>query len=180
MAARKKKEINLLPKEKWEKGVIGKLLRWVLYVGRYVVVFTELVVILAFLYRFGLDRKLTDINEQVDQKQSMVESFGELEDKFRKLQNQLETIKEVQEKQLVVEDALSMISQITPQDAVYSVVDISEDKIVLEGRVISQVGLATLLAKAQEETKFDQVVLENVKSATDKSQVIEFRMIITF
>ena len=42
------KQINLLPKDKWEVGVIGKLLKWALNIGRYIVVFTELIVISAF------------------------------------------------------------------------------------------------------------------------------------
>ena len=85
-AARKLTEINLLPKERWETGVLGKLLKWALNIGRYVVVFTELVVIGAFLYRFGLDRQLTDLKEEIGQKQALVESFGDFEAKFRDLQ----------------------------------------------------------------------------------------------
>ena len=58
-------EFNLFPKEPWERGAVGQLLTWVLSVGRYVVVFTELIVISAFLYRFGLDRNLTDLRASV-------------------------------------------------------------------------------------------------------------------
>ena len=77
------KEINLLPKEKWETGTAGKLLKWALSIGRYIVVFTELVVISAFLYRFSLDRKLMDINEQVNQQKKIIVTYGDLETNFR-------------------------------------------------------------------------------------------------
>ena len=61
MAAPKKHEIELLPKEEWEKTSFGKFIKWTLNVGRYIVIATELIVILAFVSRFKLDRDLTDL-----------------------------------------------------------------------------------------------------------------------
>jgi len=172
------KDINLLPKDKWETGIVGKFLRWALNVGRYVVVFTELIVISAFLFRFGLDRKLTDLNEEMKQKQAVINSYGDLETKFRRLQLQLKTIKEVEEKASKTDEILANISQITPMDTVYSSVNISEEEVALEGQTLSEVGLATLLAKAQTNEMFTGVILDSVSSATDKSQAIDFRMIL--
>jgi len=171
-------EINLLPKDKWEIGTIGKLLGWALKVGRYVVVFTELVVISAFLFRFGLDRRLTDLNEEMKQKQAIVNSYGDFEEKFRRLQLQLKSIKEVEEDSLRADQVLTNISQITPLDTVYSSIDINEEEVSLEGQTFSEVGLATLLAKAQTSDIFTGVVLENISSATDKSQAIDFHMVL--
>ena len=174
----KEKEINLLPKDQWEKGVIGRILHWALNVGRYVVVFTELIVISAFLFRFGLDRKLTDLNEEMKQKQSIVKSYGDLEEKFRRLQFQLETVKTTGDEAINAGLILANISKITPLDTVYSSININEENISLEGQTFSEVGLATLLAKAQASEIFTGVVLENISSATDKSQAIDFRMIL--
>jgi Tfp pilus assembly protein PilN len=180
MAAQgKKKEINLLPKEKWEVGTVGKLLRWALNVGRYVVVFTELIVISAFLFRFGLDAKLTDLNEELKQKQTVINSYGDLEDKFRRVQRQLQNTKEVEEKSLQIDQILNNISQITPMDTVYSSINIKDGEVSLEGQTFSEVGLATLLAKAQTSELFSGVMLDSVSSATEKSQAIDFRMILS-
>jgi len=173
------KEINLLPKEKWEKGTLGRILKWVLNVGRYVVVFTELIVISAFLFRFGLDRKLTDLNEEVRQKTAVIDSYGDLEKKFRKLQLQIATVKKSQEESLNPDLVLTNLSQITPLDTIYTVVDIDEEEISLQGQTLSEVGLATILAKAQTNEMFSGVSLENVSSATDKIQAIDFRMVLS-
>lgn len=174
----KTQDINLLPKGQWEKGVVGKLLRWALNVGRYVVVFTELIVISAFLFRFGLDRRLTDLNEEIGQKRVVVNSYGDFEEQFRRLQLQLKSIKKIEDEALKVDVILANISQITPVDTVYSAINIAEEEITLKGQTLSEVGLATLLAKAQTNEMFTGVVLENVSSATDKSQAIDFRMIL--
>jgi len=171
-----KDSINLLPKETWEVGVVGKLLKWALQVGRYVVVFTELVVILSFLYRFSLDRKLTDLNEERKQKQTVVESYQDLETNFRQLQLQLKTVKEVEENNLKVGEILTSISLMTPIDTSYKTITINEESVALEGQTLSEVGLATILAKAQNDQRFTEVILENVSSTSNQSQIIEFRM----
>lgn len=174
--AAQNKEINLLPREKWEIGNTGKLLRWALSVGRYVVIFTELVVISAFLYRFGLDRKLMDINEQIDAKKRVIVSYGDLETNFRSLQAKLTGISQAESKSLDVNAILTGLSEITPLDTTYNSIDVEGQKVALEGRTLSEIGLATLLAKAQASQIFSGVSLDNVSSANEKSQTINFRM----
>lgn len=172
-------ELNLLPKEVWEKGFLGQLLTWILSVGRYVVVFTELIVISAFLYRFGLDRTLTDLRGSIKNKQAIITGFGDLEKSFRLVQTKLNTVKTVSSQPRVA-NTLSLLSQMVPVDAVLTNITVNQEQVVLEGRVASQVGLATLLNQAQLKSEFSDVVLENVKSATDKTAGIEFRLIMTF
>lgn len=172
-------ELNLLPKEIWEKGVIGQLFRWVLSVGRYVVVFTELIVISAFLYRFGLDRILTDLHSSIKNKQSVITSFGDLEPNFRLIQAKLTKIKTVGTGPKIL-TALNVLSKITPADATLVSLNVSQENVVIEGRVLSQTGLATILYQAQNQPEFSDVILENVQSAREKSDSIEFRLTLVF
>jgi len=172
-------ELNLFPKEPWERGAIGQLLTWVLSVGRYVVVFTEAIVISAFLYRFGLDRSLTDLRASVKNKQAQVTSFGDLESSFRLIQAKLDLVKSVTDQPRVA-TALTILGKMMPTDAVLTNVTINQKQVVIEGVVASQTGLATLLSQAQAKTEFNDVVLENVKSAADKNSGIEFRLTLTF
>jgi len=175
-----KKEINLLPKEYWEKGLTGRFLRWTLNVGRYVVVFTELIVISAFLYRFGLDQKLTDIKEEVNNKKAVISAYGDFEEKFRRLQLQLQTISGVEKESVSPTEVLEEISQMTPIDTAYSTISVNEDEVRLEGETLSDVGLATLLAKTQSSSMFTGVALEHVASTQDQNQAIEFQMVLSF
>lgn len=170
------KEINLLPKEKWEQGVLGKILKWALNVGRYVVVFTELIVISAFLYRFGLDKKLTDLNEEIERKKIIVNSYGDLEEKYRRLQSQLQLVSNKEKERVTATTILTVISQITPIDTSYTNIVVEKEKVSLEGETLSEVGLATLLAKAQAQSIFDNATLDSVTSANEKSASIGFRL----
>jgi Tfp pilus assembly protein PilN len=176
MSTAQNKEINLIPKEKWETGVLGKILKWALNVGRYVVVFTELVVIGAFLYRFDLDRQLTDLHEEINQRTRVLASYEDLETKFRRLQAQLKLVKESEVSGVDTSKILAGISQITPLDTVYKTITMAPNKINLEGETLSDAGLATLLVRAQESPLFEEVSLENITSTGKQGQMIEFRL----
>ena len=171
-----KKEINLLPKNPWETGLVGKLIKWVLTVGRYIVVFVELIVILAFLYRFSLDRKLTDLNEEIKQKQAVISSFGDFETNFLRVQQQLGGIKKVEAESLKVTEILDELSQITPMDAAYDSITINSKEVGLQGTVLSNIGLSTLLSKAQQSQLFSGVGLDSVDSTRTNTMGVIFKM----
>lgn len=172
-------ELNLLPKEIWEKGILGQLFHWVLFAGRYVVVFTELLVISAFLYRFGLDRALTDLRASVKEKQATINAFGDVEAVFRRTQTQLATIKQASGEPRIF-NILELLGQIVPADTVLNNVSLSQTQAIIEGTVASQTSLATLLNQAQSRPEFADVILENVKSSFDKSGSIEFNLTLIF
>src|SRR3990167_1085348 len=100
MAAPKEKAlINLLPQEEFESSTFGRVLKWLLSSFRIMVIITELVVMTAFLSRFWLDAKTTDLNDSIKQKQAVIESQNNFEKEFRKTQNRLVIFKEVTEAQ---------------------------------------------------------------------------------
>ena len=64
--------VNLLTQDDFSSSPIGKVFLWALSVGRYIVVITELIVILSFLSRFKLDRDLTDVNEAIEKQKAII------------------------------------------------------------------------------------------------------------
>ena len=63
-----KLKINLLSKKDLEEKALGRFLKWSLSFGRYIIVGTEIIVLIAFFSRFKLDRQLTDLHEAINQK----------------------------------------------------------------------------------------------------------------
>ena len=95
--------VNLLPQDAFSKSSVGRVLNWSLSTGRYIVVFTEMIVILTFLSRFTLDRQLTDLNESILRKQAIVDSFGELESNIREIQAKTEFIRQLDSRVQAIE-----------------------------------------------------------------------------
>lgn len=82
-------QINLLGKNAPDNTVFARMIDWITSYGRYIMVTTELVVLVAFVSRFSLDRKLTDLNEMITQKQEIIEVNQPLETAFRQTQQRI-------------------------------------------------------------------------------------------
>lgn len=168
--------IDLLPQEEWEKGTFGKILKWALTIGRHIVIFTELVVIIAFLSRFKLDRDMTDLSDKIKQKQAIVQSSEQFEKKFRFLQKELETIKELKAKQLEADVIVAELGFKIPVDVYLSDFSISKDKISMNALALSEAGLATFIKNLKSSPKFENLVLSQVSSGSEKEVGIKFQL----
>lgn len=175
MAARKR-DIELLPKEEWEKTPFGRLLKWTLSVGRYIVITTELVVILAFLSRFKLDRDLTNLYEDIKQKQAIVESASGFENEFRFLQKRLVTINELEKEQSATEEVIGELAALMPLDVALNNISVTNKEISLTATALSEQGLASFLNNLKASTKFDKLVLANISSGTERGVGIQFEL----
>jgi len=137
-----KKEINLLVKE---QTYFDKFLKWALTVGRWTVITTELIVILCFLSRFKLDRELADLGEIIKQRQTMINSFGGLEEKFRNLQERISTISQLEKDQGLAVKLLDKVSQILPVDTSLTKLAVQEGKVSIAGISLSESGFNSFI-----------------------------------
>lgn len=88
-----KKEVSLLPDSENPNSLGSRLLLWLTTIGRFIIVFTELIVICAFISRFWLDRKNSDLSEILRQQKAILESTQDFEKEYSLLQQKLKFIK---------------------------------------------------------------------------------------
>lgn len=175
MAARKS-GIELLPQEEWEKTSFGKILKWILGVGRWIVIGTELIVVLVFLSRFKLDRDLTDLYGQIKQKQVVIDAASGFEDQFRFLQKRLATAKGLDKQQFAAAKAMEEIANLTPLDVSLADITITNESVSLNALSLSEQGLAGFIRNLQASPQFDNLIVSNVSSGTDKGVGIQFEL----
>ena len=173
MAARKTK-IELLPQEDWEKKPIGKILKWILSAGRHIVIITELVVILAFLARFKLDRDLTDLGEEIRQKQAIIISASAFENEFRSLQKRLTTIERLKKNQQEADKIITEIADLTPVNVSLSSLASTGKEITLTATALSESGLATFLNNLKSSPRFTHLNISQLTSG--ETQEIKFEL----
>jgi hypothetical protein len=89
MSAHKIQSLNLLPKTEFELSFWGRFLKWSLTTGKYIIILTELVVIIAFISRFKLDHDLSDLGDSISGKQALLEASSNTEKTLRLLQARL-------------------------------------------------------------------------------------------
>ena len=84
--------LDLLKPQSSPEKILSKLLRWLLSTGRYIFIFVEALVLLAFFLRFSLDEKLQSNNEAIEKQLPYIQSLKSLELSVRETQLKLSTI----------------------------------------------------------------------------------------
>jgi len=168
-------KINLIPKDPFFKGALGRTIQWALSVGRYIVIFTEMLVILSFVARFTLDRQRTDINRVIEQKKSLILSYGDLETNFLNLQRKINDYKAVSVGDNIVEN-FPKITAITPQNVIFSDLTIKQDSINIEGEVFSQDMLNTFVNNITLSEDFFEVRINKIESLDDNRPGFAFSL----
>lgn len=163
--------INLLP---GEKQSLGKFLTWVLTYGRYIIIGTEIVVLLAFLSRFKFDRDLTDLHQSISQKQAVVLAAQDLEREVRALQNHLLIIKKLETERDSFPKLLAAFEQLIPQDVSLTEFSVDNKKLSLTAVALSNDGFKTFLNNLSSSPYFGDISLNNVTKAPEGG--VEFRI----
>lgn len=123
-----KKEISLLPDSENANSLASRALHWIATVGRYIIVFTELIVVVAFISRFSLDRKSADLSEVIRQQKAILDSTAIFEKDFNSVQQKLNIIKQNYSLNPQYDQKLNTLAQSTPPDIFLNNLSISKDK----------------------------------------------------
>jgi len=167
-------KINLLPTEDLEKQPLNKFLKWVLTYGRTIIIITELIVIMAFLSRFVLDRELTDLHEAISQKRAIVEATVDLENGFRNLQNRLNNIKQLGGTSTNIDKVLEGLLKIMPKDVYLKDFVLTKENITLTATSNSRTGFSTFINNLKRSKIFSDIKIGAINEGLDKSPGIKF------
>jgi len=115
-----KKEISLLTGADDPNSISEKIIFWISNVLRYIMVFTELIIIIIFLSRFKLDRENTDLSDRIRQQKSIIQVNANFETEYNALQKKLEMIKTLYKEQPDYYNKILSIIQNTPSDIIYN------------------------------------------------------------
>ncbi len=179
MAAQKKlseTKIEFIPQEDWEKTSLGRFLKWLLQVGRWIIIVTELVVILAFISRFKLDRDLTNLNEEIKQKQAIISSSSDFEKEFLFLQKRLSTIEGLRKNQVEINQIMDVFAQLTPIGVKLSNFSLAGEEINLTAVANSEFTFASFLKNLKNSPQLNNVAVFNVSIGGEYTSGINFNI----
>lgn len=167
--------INLVPQDPFFDTMLGKTLKWAVSVGRYIVMFTELIVIISFATRFSLDRQVTDLNQAIVQKENVILSYGDLEERIREVQTKIDQYQQLEQQKNIV-DVFPSLSTITPSDVQLDELIIRPTSVTLAGTTLSQSSLNLLINNIQLSSSFFNVSVDRIETSEDQSGLLEFRI----
>ena len=169
-----KKSINLLPRDSFENSSLGIVLEWALVFGKWAVILTQLIVMGAFLWRFTLDRSLTDLRKSIAKDVAIIKSYEQVERDYVIAQKQVKTAKAALRTQTQILDFFAELAKITPPDVWYEKVSMTPDSINLTAYAGSLPGFGQYLNAIQKSPKFDRVRLGKLETSTTKGASMQF------
>lgn len=167
--------INLLGKEDFTRTPSGRIISWAVTYGRYIMIGTEIVVLLAFASRFSLDRKLTDLKEAITQKQAILEANKELEKSIKNLQERIAKTNSLYKDQDKLVKLLEFIQTSLPPDVRLDTLTIGTDKFTSHSIAGSNQGFSQFLAMLSKNKQLQHVEIGDVKKGPLTG--IEFQVI---
>lgn len=163
MAKKKKELINLLPQEEFAASTLGRILTWLLSTFRMIVIATEMIVMAAFLSRFWLDARNTDLNDEIKQKSAIISSYKDIENTFRKTQTKLSVFSSLTSTP-TVNSFVGTISDSLPTDIILSSLAFKDRTVKINGVAGSEQSTAQLVANLTAKTEFRNIDLSGLES----------------
>ncbi len=154
--------VNLIGQGDLEHTPWGRLITWATTYGRYIMITTEIVVLLAFISRFSLDRKLTDLKEEISQKQAIIEANFPFESEYREVQKKLEQVSQLLKQQRRPIDVLTVVHGLLPPDVYLSSFEVAKDTVTVNAVADTSTGFGQFLANAKASKEVRGVTLGNI------------------
>lgn len=171
-----KKAINLLPKDSFESSKIGIVLSWLLSFGKWAVIVTQLIVMGAFLWRFGLDRKLTDLNKQIAKNVAIIKSYDKIEQEFVLTKRKLEAAEVVIGNQAKIEDELATLSSLTPSDVWYEKLTVGESTTNITAYSRSLAAFGIFLSNLQNDPRYSSISVTKIQDGGAANAQMQFEL----
>jgi len=166
-------QINLLPKKGFANSALGSILEFFSTYGRYIIVGTQLIVLIAFFSRFKLDRELTDLRDAVDQKKAIITDLQIFESEVRLLQQRLKNIRDLKQGHDFVRDTLLVVKTVLPPGTVLEDLNIQAYSFGVDGISQDQQAFADLIITLRKSEELDNILFSNISKSAD-SEIIEF------
>jgi len=158
-------KINLLSKK--DIGLIDKTLYFFLNYLRYILVFTQIIVIGVLFYRFRVDQNIIDLKDSLNQKKEIITAVQPLLDEAERVNSQSVGIKKIAAQQDLQLSALNYILSVFPESIVLTTLNINDGIYSLKGTSINPRHLQLFYAKLQADKRFKVVTLSNIRRVNE-------------
>jgi len=158
------KPINLLPPTDFEMSFWGKFLKWAVTAGRYIIIVTELVVIVAFLSRFKLDQDVADLVNTLEAEKNVLEAQQSTEAEFRRVQARLASVGQMVSSQLEARNKAEMVAAKIPLEVKLLSMRLEEGGVTIVANTLSEQALGEMLGRFSRDERVKGVDMTNVEA----------------
>ncbi len=158
--------LDLLKPQSNPEQVFVKLIHWLLSIGRYIFIFVEAVVLIAFAARFKLDSDLYDKKVAIETQLPYIEGLKPIEDLIKRTQLKLSTIDSAQKTYTDYPQILKGIADQTPAGIKLSLLTVekkdAKTSFSLTGQAQNNNDVAAFFNGLKTSKLFTDVVITNI------------------
>ena len=173
--AKKKTEINLLPADKFAVSAFGRILNWLLSTFRFITIVVELLVMTAFLSRFWLDARNSDLSDEMEQKVALLASAQEFEQEFNAVKEKINIYTSISASEDSVLTALKKIPTILPEGITLDSLSLAADGTRLSGSAQTEEQISQFLVNLGSIKEYENPLLTQV-SVDEETQLYLFKI----
>lgn len=161
--------INLVKKK---IDYFDEFIKWSLSIGRLVVILTEAVALITFIYRFSLDRQLIDLHSKILQETTIVESLKDQEEIYRNLQDRVALAQTVSKESGERVKVYSDIQKNIPQDAIFNNLSVFEEGARINATFKSVLGISRFVDFLKNYEKIESVSIDKIENKSSSASIL--------
>lgn len=161
--------INLVKKK---VDYIDEFIKWALSIGRLVVILTEAVALITFIYRFSLDRQLIDLHSKILQEQAIVASLKDQEETYRNLQDRVAIAAEVSKQSSDKVKVYLDIQKNIPQDATFNNLSVFEEGTRINVTFKSVSGISKFVDFLKNYEGVESVSIDKIENKSSSASIL--------
>lgn len=169
--------LNINLGKKKETNVGGIFFKWAVSRGRIIVIVVELFALGALGYRFFIDQRIVDLNDQIKKQQIFIEAQTQKEERYRNIQERINTIQtissEAQTKVDFLEDMLGIASNSALLSTSFS---LTENTVSIDGQASSVFALNSFVESIKQNPNVTSISMEELSTL---DQGVRFRITIS-
>lgn len=169
-----KYDINLLSKK--QEAFFDRAVHFALYYLRYILVITQLVVILVLFYRFKIDNDILELRDQIAQKREIIRVTTPLLEEVTRLDVQVSGTLDSTSKQAQMQNAFTYLLSVFPSDVTLSKFSVQNGQYSLVGSAPDAQVIQLFYGKLRQDKRFGVVTLENLIKSSEAG--ISFSLIL--
>lgn len=170
--------VNLLDHSSDQDSPIERIINWATTYGRYIMITTEVVVLLAFVSRFSLDRKRADLDDALSSKQAILQANISFENDVRNLQDDLLKMKGIMVDQTKPVDTLKLIQSLVPQGVTFQTFNYASSSITIDAIADTTQNFGIFVNNLNMVKKFYRISIGEIKKDNIKGITFQVRIML--
>jgi Tfp pilus assembly protein PilN len=166
--------VNFLKSTSFETSKAGKVIDWLLTIGKSIVFLTFAVVVFSFAYRFYLDKQIDTLNDKISANINQIKTFSQDENNIRIFQKQLKITNNVTASQQNINKILTALENALPAASQIDKLQFSGNSMTFEGTTKNEIVFAGFLNNLQQNKIFSEITIDNLKSGGVDNPTIIF------